>query len=92
MALNLFTTPEIIFNKIKSKVKNCSITTDIIVAFPGETEEDFEDTLDVVRKSKDKFKIEGISANSSTDNSLLINLRTDSFQILLLFLFINFYL
>lgn len=27
-------------------------------------------TLDVVRKSKDKFKIEGISANSSTDKML----------------------
>ena len=41
-----------LFNKIKSKVKNCSITTDIIVAFPGETEEDFDDTLEVVNKCK----------------------------------------
>ena len=41
-----------LFNKIKSKVKNCSITTDIIVAFPGETIEDFNDTLDVVNKCK----------------------------------------
>ena len=41
-----------LFNKIKNKVKNCSITTDIIVAFPGETEEDFNDTLDVVNKCK----------------------------------------
>ena len=37
-----------LFNKIKSKIPNCSITTDIIVAFPGETDEDFNDTLDVV--------------------------------------------
>ena len=41
-----------LFNKIKNKVKNCSITTDIIVAFPGETEEDFNDTLEVVNKCK----------------------------------------
>ncbi|MBQ2946624.1 MAG: tRNA (N6-isopentenyl adenosine(37)-C2)-methylthiotransferase MiaB [Bacilli bacterium] len=41
-----------LFNKIKNRVPNCSITTDIIVAFPGETEEDFKDTLDVVNKCK----------------------------------------
>ena len=39
-----------LFNKIKNKVKNCSITTDIIVGFPNETEEDFKETLDVVDK------------------------------------------
>ena len=41
-----------LFNKIRKKVKNASITTDIIVAFPGETEEDFNDTLDVVNTCK----------------------------------------
>ena len=41
-----------LFNKIKERIPNCSITTDIIVAFPGETEKDFNDTLDVVNTCK----------------------------------------
>ena len=41
-----------LYNKIRNKVKNASITTDIIVAFPGETEKDFNDTLDVVNTCK----------------------------------------
>ena len=38
--------------KIKNKIKNVSITTDIIVGFPGENDDDFEKTLDVVNKVK----------------------------------------
>ena len=41
-----------LYNKIKEKVKGVSITTDIIVGFPNETEEDFAKTLEVVNTCK----------------------------------------
>ncbi len=36
--------------KLRAAVPDISVTTDIIVGFPGETESDFEETLDVVRR------------------------------------------
>jgi len=36
--------------KLRQMVPDVSISTDIIVAFPGESEEDFEDTMDVIEK------------------------------------------
>ena len=41
-----------LFNKIKERIPGCAITTDIIVGFPNETNEDFLETLDVVNKCK----------------------------------------
>ncbi|MCL2753383.1 MAG: tRNA (N6-isopentenyl adenosine(37)-C2)-methylthiotransferase MiaB, partial [Defluviitaleaceae bacterium] len=39
-----------LIERVKTQVPNIALTTDIMVGFPGETEEDFEDTLDIVRK------------------------------------------
>ena len=41
-----------LFNKIKEYIPNCSISTDIIVGFPNETDDDFKDTLDIVNMLK----------------------------------------
>lgn len=37
-------------DKMKANIPHLTLSTDIIVGFPGETDEEFEDTLDVVRK------------------------------------------
>jgi threonylcarbamoyladenosine tRNA methylthiotransferase MtaB len=41
-----------IINKVRDRISNVSITSDVIVGFPGETEIDFQDTLDIVQRSK----------------------------------------
>ncbi len=41
-----------ILENVRAKIPNAAITTDIIVGFPGETEEDLQATIDVVRKSR----------------------------------------
>ena len=39
-------------DRMKAKIPNLTLSTDIIVGFPGETDEQFEDTLDVVKRVK----------------------------------------
>jgi tRNA-2-methylthio-N6-dimethylallyladenosine synthase len=41
-----------LIDNVRAAMPDAAITTDIIVGFPGETEADFEDTLDVVRQAR----------------------------------------
>mgnify|MGYP001121878881 FL=1 len=41
-----------LFDELKAKIKHCSFSTDIIVGFPNETDEQFEDTMDMVEYCK----------------------------------------
>jgi tRNA-2-methylthio-N6-dimethylallyladenosine synthase len=41
-----------ILEKVRERIPDAAITTDIIVGFPGETEEDFQDTINLVREAR----------------------------------------
>ena len=41
-----------ILDRVRASIPDAAITTDIIVGFPGETEQDFADTLDLVRQAR----------------------------------------
>ncbi len=41
-----------ILDRVRASIPEAAITTDIIVGFPGETDEDFEATLDLVRRAR----------------------------------------
>lgn len=67
-----------LFYKMKEMIPNVSITTDIIVGFPGETDKDFQDTLDLVNELKFDLAYtfiysprEGTPASSMKDDTSL---------------------
>ena len=41
-----------LIEKVKKEIPNIALTTDIIVGFPGATEKDFQDTLDLIKRVK----------------------------------------
>ena len=41
-----------LFHKLRNEIPNCTISTDIIVGFPNETEDDFKDTISLVEECK----------------------------------------
>ena len=64
--------------KIKEAVPDISLTTDIIVGFPGETEEDFLETMDVVRKVQYDSAFTFIySKRSGTPAAVMANQRPE---------------
>ena len=63
-----------LYNKIRSKIKCVSVTTDIIVGFPGETEEDFQCTMDVVNECK----FDGAFTFSPRENTPAALLKDDT--------------
>ena len=75
-----------LFNKLKKNIPNVAITTDIIVGFPNETEEDFKETLDMVETCKydSAFtfifsKREGTVA-SKMDDSISLDVKNERLQ------------
>ena len=67
-----------ICNKIKKLVPEVRITTDIIVGFPGESDEDFNDTIDVINQIKfDQIFNFKYSARPNTQASTMTNQVTD---------------
>lgn len=61
--------------KIKSKIPNVKISTDVIIGFPGETDEKFEETVDVCKKVN--FDIAYLNKYSSRPGTISAKLYVD---------------
>lgn len=70
---------ESIVQKIRSACPSIAITTDVLVGFPGETEEDFTETLDFIRRNNfSGGHVFTFSERTGTGARLLPNPVTDS--------------
>ncbi len=78
-----------LIRKLKARIPGISLSTDIIVGFPGETEEDFQDTLDLVKKvGFDQgftflYSIRPGTKAAKMDNQIPDDVKLDRFQRLL---------
>lgn len=64
-----------LINKIKKTIPNVEITTDVIVGFPGETQKQFQNTVDVFKKNK--FSNAYISKYSPRHGTTAFKLKDD---------------
>src|SRR3989338_1565240 len=62
-----------VVDAFRKGIPGIALSTDIIVGFPGETEEQFQDTLDIIRKVK--FDIINISRHSARDGTLSAKMK-----------------
>lgn len=63
--------------KIREKISDCALSTDIIVGFPGETKKQFQDTVDIFKKMK--FDMAYISQYSPRPKTAAYKLKDDIF-------------
>lgn len=65
---------EVLINKIRKEIPNCILRTSLIVGFPGETKEDFEELCEFVKKVKfDKLGVFEYSKEEGTPASMMTN-------------------
>ncbi|MCF6464966.1 tRNA (N6-isopentenyl adenosine(37)-C2)-methylthiotransferase MiaB [Clostridium sp. Cult2] len=87
----------ILIEKIKKAIPNIAISTDIIVGFPGETEEDFNETLDLVKRVRYDsaftflYSIREGTLAAKMENQIPDKVKHDRFQRLLDTLYPIFY-
>lgn len=68
-------------NKIKKEIPNVTITTDLIIGFPGETDEDFEETLSLAREIEYSLAFTYLySRRNNTPADIMLNQVPDNIK------------